>query len=312
MIVSCGEALIDFVPATTPAGEAAYVPRPGGSPFNVALTVGRLGVAAGFLGSVSTDFFGARLVAALEASGVATPYIVRLDRPSTLAFVDLVSTEPQYTFYDREAAMRFWSLEQPLAEDVTVLHLGFGALLPIDEPVASNFIKLFEQNKGRRLLSLDPNVRENVIFGREEAYRTRLATLLGLADLIKISAADLAWLDPQRSPETAAAAWLAAGAALVVVTAGADGATAYVPGGARIRCPAQPITLVDTVGAGDSFTGGLLAGLELIGIRSPDRLADIDMEALEKVVAFATRVSAITCGRAGADPPWRDEVTLPV
>ena len=70
--------------------------------------------------------------------------------------------------------------------------------------------------------------------------------------------------------------------------------------------------MVDTVGAGDSFTGGLLAGLEMFGIRSPDRLADIDMEALEKVVAFATRVSAITCGRAGADPPWRDEVTLPV
>jgi fructokinase len=100
MIVSCGEALIDFVPARTTAGENAYVPRPGGSPFNVAVAVGRLGVAAGFLGGVSTDFFGRQLLAALHASNVDTRYTTRFNRPSTLAFVNLEAVEPEYTFYD--------------------------------------------------------------------------------------------------------------------------------------------------------------------------------------------------------------------
>jgi fructokinase len=311
VIVSCGEALIDFVPARTPAGESAYVPRPGGSPFNVAVTVGRLGVPAGFLGSVSSDFFGSRLVDALHASSVDTRYVVRLNRPSILAFVNLESAEPQYTFYDSEAAPRFWSPAAELDEDVTILHLAFGAVLPIDEPAGGNFVELFTRNKGRRILTLDPNVRANVIAGREARYRGRLTTLLGLADLIKISTADLQWLDPQLAPAAAAEAWLAGGASLVVVTSGAAGSTAYLRGSRSVTCPAPKITLVDTVGAGDSFMGALLAGLDMCGVRAPRQLDAIDTATLENVVAFATRVSAITCGRAGADPPWRGDVELP-
>jgi fructokinase len=311
MIVSCGEALIDFVPARTTGGEPAYVPRPGGSPFNVALTVGRLGVRAGFLGSVSTDFFGAQLVAALAASGVDLGYVERIGAPTTLAFVNLDAPEPQYAFYDREAAPKLWAPSAPLGDDVTMLHLSFGALLPIDEPAANNFAQLLRGSHGRRIVALDPNVRQTVIAGREAAYRERLIAFLELADLIKISMADLQWLDPHAQPATVAAGWLAGGASLVLVTAGGDGSTAYASGGRVISCPAQPVVVVDTVGAGDSFMGGLLAGLDICGITDPDGLAHIDTATLETVVAFATRVSAITCGRAGADPPWRDEVVLP-
>lgn len=308
MIVSCGEALIDFVPAHAATGETAYVPRPGGSPFNTAITLGRLGASTGFLSSISNDFFGSQLVSALRASNVDTRYVGRIDRPTTLAFVDLASAEPQYAFYDTGAAAHFWAPTIDLDAEVTTLHLAFGALLPIDEPAGGNYLELFERNRGRRILTLDPNVRQTVIAGREDAYRARLHSLLALADVIKISTADLAWLDPQLAPAAAAAAWLVAGASLVVVTAGGDGSTAYARGGRIVRCPAQKIVLVDTVGAGDSFMGALLAGLDSNGVRTVGQLADIESVTIEKIVAFATRVAAITCGRAGADPPWRADV----
>ncbi len=309
MIVSCGEALIDFVPARTTGGEGAYVARPGGSPFNVAVTVGRLGFPAGFLGSVSTDFFGGQLLAALHKSKVDTRYTSRLDRPSTLAFVNLESIEPEYTFYDSEAAHRFWGPAGDIARDVTMLH--FGSLSLIDEPAADHYAALMAREKGRRILTLDPNIRPTVVRGKEAAYRSRLAAMLGLADVIKISGADLDWLDPLHSPAEIAAAWIAGGAALVVMTAGAEGSTAYARGGRTIRRPAVPITLVDTVGAGDSFMGALLAGLESAGATEPAELARIDDAAIEGALALAAQVSAITCSRAGADPPWRNEVTFP-
>jgi fructokinase len=310
MIVSCGEALIDFVPSRTASGELAYVPRPGGSPFNVAVTVGRLGASAGFLGSVSADFFGAQLVAALRTSKVDVGYVSVMERPSTLAFVNLDSVEPEYVFYDREAAHRFWSPTVDLRPDVTMLH--FGSLSLIDDPAAHNYADLMRRDKQRRVMSLDPNIRPTVVRGNEEAYRARLSMMLGLADLIKISAADLAWLAPSVDVETTVAGWLADGAAIVVVTRGAAGSTAYRQDRPAIERVAKPITLVDTVGAGDSFMGALLVGFDAFGVTSRDDLRALDDTAIERVLGFATTVSAITCSRAGADPPWSGEVELPV
>jgi len=310
MIVSCGEALIDFVPAPTVTGESAYVAHPGGSPFNVALTVGRLGVPAGFLGSVSTDFFGARLVGALRKSNVDTRYVLRLDRPSMLAFVNLESVEPEYSFYDSEAAHRYWTPVTELEADVTMLH--FGSLALIDEPAAGHLAELMARECGRRIVTLDPNIRPTLVGGNETAYRERLTTMLGLANLIKISGADLTWLDAQQEPAAIAAAWVAGGASLVIVTAGADGSTAYLRDGRTIHRDAEKIDLVDTVGAGDSFMGAVLAGLDSCGVTTPHELASVADETVAEVLAFAAHVSAITCSRAGADPPWRDEVTLPV
>ncbi len=310
MIVSCGEALIDFVPARTAAGENAYVPRAGGSPFNVAVTVGRLGIAAGFLGSVSTDFFGAQLRTALERSNVDTRYVLQLDRPSTLAFVNLASVEPEYTFYASEAAHKYWEPQSDLDPGVTVLH--FGSFAPVDEPAAGHYAALMAREKGRRILTLDPNIRPTVIGANEAVYRTRLATMLGLADLIKISAADLDWLEPHQAPAAVAAGWLAGGATFVVVTAGSAGSTVYTRDGRTLRRDAERIELVDTVGAGDSFMGGLLAGFELCGVTEPRDFEHVDDATLHEVLGFAAHVSAITCSRAGADPPWRAQITLPV
>ncbi len=306
MIVSCGEALIDFVPATTADGRSAYVPCVGGSPFNIAVGIGRLGVPAAFLGGVSNDFFGDALVAALRTSNVDTRYVRRLGRPSMLAFVRLDAAEPEYVFYDAESAPRFWEAAEPLRDDVTLLHLGSISLL--GEPAARRLVALMAENKGRRLLSLDPNIRPSMI-PDEAGYRARLRTVLDLADIVKISAADLAWLAPEVTPEAAAQAWLTRGTSLVVVTLGPAGAVAFARAGA-VRCAGVPVAVVDTVGAGDSFMSALLAGLVRLGVERLDQLQNLGPESVATAVGFAARASAITCSRRGADPPWRNEIDL--
>lgn len=304
MIVSCGEALIDFVPVATDDGRRGYVPCAGGSPFNIAVAIGRLGVPAGFLGGVSTDFFGDVLVTALRASNVVTRYVERLERPSTLAFVSLGTGEPEYVFYDAEAAHRNWEAREPLSDDVTMLHFGSIALL--GDPAADRFEALMRNNRGRRVVSLDPNVRPSVVRD-ETAYRQRLARLFALADVVKISAADLEWLAPGRDIERIASDLVGAGAALVVVTLGPDGALAVTKRG-PLRTPGTAVRVVDTVGAGDSFMGALLVALAKLGATSGTNLRALDSEAVASAVDFATRASAITCSRRGADPPWESEI----
>jgi fructokinase len=306
VIVSCGEALIDFVPATTADGRAAYVPSPGGSPFNIAVAAGRLGVPAGFLGGVSSDLFGDQLVAALQASGVVTRYVLRLERPSTLAFVSLGTGEPEYVFYDAEAAHRFWTPVRELQDDVTMLHFGSIALLGL--PAAERFEHLMQQNRGRRILCFDPNVRPGVVTD-EASYRARLGRFFALADIIKISAADIAWLAPGRDPEELASEWVATGASLVVVTLGPDGALAASRLGS-VRFPGVAVRVVDTVGAGDSFMGALLAGLAKLGVASQADVRELDSRTQEIAIGFAIRASALTCSRRGADPPWEREIAL--
>ncbi|HWK45479.1 MAG TPA: carbohydrate kinase [Stellaceae bacterium] len=306
MIISCGEALIDFVPAHTEGGDAAYVPAVGGSPYNIAITMGRLGAPAGFLGGISTDFFGDQLIAGLRHSQVDTTLVRRLDRPSTLAFVSLGDGEPQYVFYDREAAHRFWDPPPGFILPEAVRALHFGSISLFGEPGADRFAALMAQQKGRRLLSLDPNIRPGMIEA-EGPYRQRLEAMLRLADVIKVSAADLDWLAPGRTHESIAADWLRQGTALVVVTLGGEGAAAFRSGGS-LRCPAEPVSVVDTVGAGDTFMGGLLAAMARIDCLNASALAALPDEVLRALIGVAIQAAGITCGRRGANPPWSDEL----
>lgn len=306
MIVSCGEALVDFLPETDRFGRPAYRPANGGSLYNVAIGLGRLGIPAGFLGGISTDFFGEGLVRGLEASGVSTRYVTLLDRPTTLAFVSLGGEEPQYAFYDAEAADRHWSPDggEPLGDDVDALH--FGSISLLREPAADRFAALMVGQKGRRFLSLDLNVRPGMI-GDPAAYRRRLDPLMEAADLVKASIADLDWFEPGRPVEDVAEDWLARGAGLVVVTRGAEGASAFGHA-ARADRPARPVRVVDTVGAGDSFMAGILAALEDGGRLTPAAPSGLQEEQLGAALDFAMRVAAVTCSRAGADPPRREEL----
>jgi fructokinase len=300
-----GEALVDFLPIESAAGRA-YRAANGGSPRNVALGLARLGAPVGFFGAVSTDSFGAGIVAELEENGVDTNHVARLDRPTTLAFAALGRGEPAYAFYDAEAADRHWRIDDlpKLADSAKALH--FGSISLVRLPAANSFAELLEREAPRRLISFDPNIRATAMRD-EKGYRGRLDRFFELADVIKASAADLAWIAPGRDPADLAAEWLAKNARLVFLTGGAAGATLHSRSGA-IERPAPPVDVVDTIGAGDSFVAGCLAALYEVSALSPAAIDALEPPALEKILDQALAAAALTCGRAGADPPRRAEL----
>jgi fructokinase len=307
MILVCGEALIDFVPRAFD-GQVAYVPVPGGSPYNVAIGLGRLELPVGFLGRCSTDAFGRRLRAHLAASGVDLAFCGSGPEASTLAVVVLEpGREPEFAFYGDRAADVMLALDDlpaELPETATALH--FGSISLVREPGATTFEALMRRERGRRVLSLDPNVRPGLIPDRE-AYVRRLEGWVGLVDLVKVSRADLAWLYPGTDPESAARRWLDVGPGLVVVTLGADGAFG-ICGSLRREVRGQVVTVADTVGAGDAFTSGLLGWLESNGRLTHERLRGLTAAELDAALGQGILTAAITCTRTGAEPPTRTEL----
>jgi fructokinase len=276
----------------------------------VAIGIGRLGTPVGFLGRVSADFFGDMLVETLARNGVEQRHVKRSMDPSTLGFVsNPIAGEPQYAFYTNGAADRALALDDlppVLGDDVVCLHFGFGAITPMVEPTARTLETLARREAGQRVLTLDPNLRANLIPDRDE-YRRRMESWVGLCDLVKVSRADLEWLYPGRDVTAAAGGWLRLGPRLVVVTLGADGAMA-LSGDRRIAVPGRKVKVADTVGAGDSFHAALLAGLHDGGLLRRERLAAPSDDVLRGLLERAVAAAAITCSRPGANPPTRAEL----
>jgi fructokinase len=306
MIVVCGEALVDLAVSVFD-GVEAYVPKLGGGPYNIAIGLGRLEAPVAYLGRISTDFFGERLKFRLQESGVRTDFLREGPQLTTLAFVHhQPDREPEYAFYANGTADRELlpaDLPEAFPPDVGSIH--FGSLSLVLEPAASTLEALMAREHGRRLISLDPNVRPNVI-GDREAYLGRLESWLPRVDLVKISQADLGWLYPGQPAEQAARRWLERGPVLVVVTFGPDGSAAFTKRG-ESRAGGLRVKVADTVGAGDAFMSGLLARLGELQLLERERLEAMPDE-LGEVLEHATRVSAFTCTRAGAEPPTRAEL----
>ncbi|MCU0505437.1 MAG: carbohydrate kinase [Chloroflexi bacterium] len=309
MILVCGEALIDLVPVAG-AREPTYVARPGGSLFNVAVGLGRLGIPTAFLGRLSRDPFGRLLRRTLEADAVDVRYLIEGDEPSALAVVDVAEgAEPIFTFHGEGTADRLLrrdDLPASLPPEVTALQ--FGSISLVREPGASAYAALMQREHGRRVIGLDPNVRPGLV-GDRAAYLARLEGWVALADVVKASRADLAWLHPGRDPEAVAREWLALGPAVVVVTRGSDGAVGLAAVG-RVEVPGVPIAVADTVGAGDAFTAGLLAALSDAGILATDAIRRATTDDLEHALAFANASASVACTRPGAQPPARAEVEV--
>lgn len=315
MIVVAGEALLDLVPEppqvaadSRPTGTLRYRAHPGGSPANTAVAIARLGTPVSLLARLSGDGPGRDIRAHLQRNGVDLRFAVPAAEPTSLAFVDLRSdAAAEYTFYVASTADWQWrSEEMPprLPEDATALHVGSLAVaLP---PGGAVLEQLVRRETGRRVVSLDPNVRPALVAG-QPGYRDRLAALVALSDLVKVSVEDLAWLRPGEPPEEVAPGWCGDGARLVVVTRGAQGVTGWTAGGSVHR-PAEPVRLVDTVGAGDSFMGGLLDWLHRNDRLRPGGLGFLSRAELDEALAFAARVAAVTCSRPGADPPFAAEL----
>jgi fructokinase len=307
MIVVCGEALVDMVPAHC-GDEPGYVPRPGGSPCNVAIGLSRLGAPTGFLSRLSTDAFGRLLRDHLERNGVDTRYVTNGGEPTTLAFVHAGrGQDVEYGFYVENSADRNLQpsdLPAALAPRVEALH--FGSISLVLEPGATTLEDRMRRERGRRLISLDPNVRPRLIPDRDE-YCRRLEGWVEASDLVKASAADLEWLYPDTPPDSIAQRWLETGPAAVLVTRGGEGSSAY---GRRSSASARApvVEVVDTVGAGDAFMSGTLAWLHHKQRLDPTRLAELSSEELAELLRYAGGTSALTCTRAGADPPTASEL----
>ncbi len=307
MFLVCGEALFDLFAEATAGDSLRFDGRIGGSPFNVAIGLARLGRRSALFTGLSTDFLGQRLADALAADGVATGFLLRKAAPTTLSLVGLAADgTPSYAFYGLGAADRSVEVAEipTLTPAIGVIHFGSYSL--VVTPTADAFAALAGREARRRLISLDPNVRLNVEPDLE-VWRARVQAMAAHADLIKVSGEDLDAIYPGRSVEATVERWLAAGARFVVVTHGADGARAFT-GRARVLAPAERVPVVDTLGAGDSFQAALLCALEELGLASRAGLESLDEATLGRCLAFATRAAAITCTRRGADLPHRRDL----
>ncbi len=306
MIISCGEALIDFVPQ--PGKELLYAPCPGGSPFNLAIAAARLGAPTGFLGKISRDFFGDMLYNRLSSEGVDTSYTRRSDRLSTLAFVKIENgKEPRYVFYTENTADRnLASVDIPESFPDSVDCLEFGSISLLLEPQAETIKNLIRRESGKRAISFDPNVR-SLMVGDKAAYIAEMEELAGLSTIVKVSTADLDWLYPERSSEESALDWLAKGAGIVVLTRGKDGAV-LLGSSYRVETPEYWVEVKDTIGAGDTFHAALLVRLQEMGRLSARTASELSKEEALDAVRFAVKASSLNCARQGADPPTAAEM----
>jgi fructokinase len=307
MILSCGEALIDMLPRTSTKGEACFAPYAGGAVFNTAIALGRLGAPSAFFSGVSKDMLGEILADTLTASKVDTRYLARSDRPTTVAFVKLVNGQATYAFYDEGTAGRMLSTDQlpTLPADVSTLFLGGISL--VNDPSASTYEALQARDSATRVTMVDPNIRPGFIAGKEAEYRARIERMVARADIVKLSDEDLHWLEGQGDLTALARGILAKGPKVVFITEGAKGARAVTATQDRFVA-ATAVTVVDTVGAGDTFNAGVLAALHQAGALTKSGVAALADATLDAALSLGARAAAVTVSRAGANPPWSHEL----
>lgn len=308
MILCCGEALIDMIPAQIDADRQGYVPHSGGAIFNTAIALGRLGAPTGFLSGLSTDLFGEQLVQTLRDSHVDTGTAVRSDLPTTLAFVRLSDGQASYTFYDENTAGRSLSPDNlpDISDKVSTLY--FGGISLISEPCADFYAALALRETQSRVIMMDPNIRTSFI-ADEQRYRARLDQMMAHCDILKASDEDLEWILPGPASLAQKADMMCAkGPKIVIVTRGGEGATAYLADGRHVDVPAQRVEVKDTVGAGDTFNAGVLASLHAQECLKKGAINQIDPENMQKALAHGAKVAAITVSRHGANPPWAHEL----
>ena len=302
MLTVIGEALIDEVLSDT-APPRAHV---GGSPLNVAVGLARLGHSTQFLGRFGNDEFGRQIHQHLADNSVLAP-LPPDSHPTSVASARLDPVGgAKYTF------QLAWELPDLAARDevfngTTLVHTG--SIASMLDPGAHDVLASIQHARPFATVSYDPNCRPTIIkdvdYAREQAEK-----FVALADVVKASDEDLEWLYPGQDHRESARHWLELGPAVVVVTRGSKGPWAVV-GRGECEVPAAVTSVVDTVGAGDSFMAALLSALvdrELDGGQRRNALRELSVEQMQGVLAFASAAAAVTVSRAGANPPTRDEL----
>jgi fructokinase len=301
-IISLGEALIDF----KAKDHLLFQGYEGGSPMNVAIASARLGGETGFGGQVSSDLFGKALRDYLQKNNVDTSYLLEHPAPSAFAFVAEINGQAHFTFVSNGAANTLYNPQPRPAFPDSLKFLMFGSISLLVEPTSSTIVDIVKNHRERVTVVLDPNIRP-ALTPDKAAYLKSLESWIPLVHILKISSQDLDWLYPNEPYENSAKKYLELGARLVLVTDGDKGVTLYrtlrqAQGSSSLHVAAPKVDVVDTVGAGDTFTGSLMVAL--LGYKNLD-LSDEDWK---KVLSFATHAAAFNCTRAGANPPTQKEL----
>ncbi len=306
LFTAIGEILVDFTPVVEDGRTVGFRMHPGGSPCNVAIALARLGVQVEFAGKASVDFFGRFLIEHLQQEGVGMQFLSRSPARSTLAFVALEKGEASFTFYGDGAADTLLQPDDLPAEISTITVLQFGSISLLRGPTAATIDGLVARLQDRALLCFDPNIRPSLV-DDAAAYRDTLTRMFRAAAIVKMSETDAQWITPNRSPDVVAAEVQTLGPALVVVTQGARGAYARTAA-TTVQVAAPAVRVVDTVGAGDAFTASLLCALAQQDKLSRGAVEHLSTSELQTTLEFAAATAALTCTRAGADPPRRGEI----
>ncbi|QOZ54006.1 carbohydrate kinase [Bradyrhizobium sp. CCBAU 53338] len=308
MLISCGDALIDFVPTKNADGREAVMPAVGGSCLNVAIGIARLGAPTGFVGGISTDLFGRMIADHAVASSVELGLATRSDHQTTLAFVRIVAGESHYAFYDAETATRNWTFRRGSIPFDTVEAVHVGSTTLVNDQGAAETKALIADAKASSTISFDPNCRPNLVKDKP-AYLARMTEFADSADLVKMSDVDFTYLFGEEPYRQRASAMLGQGSSLVVITRGNNGAIAWHAKAGQIEVEAPKVQVADTIGAGDSFQAALLFALHKQGRLSRSQLKGIGTEELRRALSFAANCAGLTCTRPGADPPWSHEIS---
>jgi fructokinase len=304
-----GEALLDMV-QPTPGGDFAAIP--GGGPLNIAIGLQRLGCPTQMLARFSTGALGSRVRAHAERNDLGLDHSVWTDEPTTLAFASIDEAgRASYDFYLNGTADWSWT-----ADELAILPAGTqavhtGSVAAFRQPGADVILDVWTRERagGGVVLSFDPNVRPAIV-GEHAHAVARTEEFVRASHIVKASDDDIGWLYPDLSTADALARWARLGPALVVMTRGADGCVARLPDGEAVELPGVAVDVVDTIGAGDSFEAGLLSGVADAGFLDPSRVFELSAATVRVILDRAVTVSAMTCQRAGADPPTMAEYDL--
>lgn len=308
-VLVIGEALVDVVHGIN--GEIKNIP--GGSPANTAVALARLGTKTFMKARTSNDKFGFEIRNYLTDQNVKLDYSLIVDSPSSV--IDAVIQQDGSAKYEanlKGAADYGWSFEelnQVFDPDIQIVQLG--SLTSYVEPGATNVEKWFNQlrQSNKYLLTFDPNIRHPLDGEKEEDVRNRAKKLASLSHVVKASDEDLNWIFSSTNPQDSAMKIIESGASLVIVTLGKNGAFAVNKNHEVIEVLAKEITVIDTIGAGDTFAAALISQLLENSWINENALNNLSNTDLSEILNNCSMAAAITCSRQGANPPHRHEVT---
>ena len=307
MIICAGESLVDMVSFR---GEPEYTPHVGGSNFNSSIALGRLGADSYYFGAISNDSYGELIENTLRHSKVKEDFVIKTNRPTTLAYADVVDGIAEYTFVDEHSAGRLLdqtSLKPFVNRVMKAKALLVGGISLQAEPCGSSWQWLIEQVSGHLPIYFDANIRPDFIENKQN-YIARFEGLTSKVDIIKISEEDYRYLYGAQDFNKVSKVWLNNGVKLVIFTLGAEGSKVIYDGGKEVFVKSKKVDVVDTIAAGDTFNAGFLLSLDEQGLLDRVSLDIISDTQLEKALSYANKVASITVTKKGANSPWLHQI----